>query len=528
MVDIAEARFANADGEGKVAGLWRSIPDAKEKTPGFVDLKGTFARAEASRVSAYLPNRMAIQREWMDRSVLAGHVTRASFAVRGDMWYFPFGDDNGKFMVEGDVRGGQLRYHPDWPSIDAIDTAFRFEDRRMEFRSQSASIFASRVGTVSAVIADFAAKPPLLVVEGEVETTGADGVRFLRESPLVNGPGAFTRTLAIDGPGKLKLALQFPFGGTEPVRVTGDYTFNGATATIGRALEMREVRGRLAFTERAVRATAITGTLFDKPVALAMSTQPDNTVLTTLEGTIDPSGMVERVPGPILARLSGTTAWKARLVSGKQGSDLTVTSDLAGLASTLPAPLGKAEAQARALVVSVARIGTEAETTTLSLAEAIHGRLTRAGAPGAEHWNVALKFGAAIADEPVREGLWLYGQLAALDVDAWQGVFAAPHGPAPPAEARSGLELRGVDLALGEVRYFGRDFRQMRAQRHAVERQARKPQGRGRSAVERGGQGASCSPARAPRDRAVGGHDDRARAADRPGGGEPGSRSDVH
>ncbi len=461
VVDIAQAHFANADGEGKVAGQWRSIPDSKEKTPGFVDLKGTFARVEARRVAAYLPNRLANTRDWMDRSILAGRVTRASFEVRGDMWYFPFGDDNGKFLVEGDLRGGQLRYHPDWPAIDAIDTAFRFEDRRMEFRSQNATIFASRVGTVSATLADYAAKPPVLAVEGEVETTGSDAVRFLRESPLVNGPGAFTRTVTIDGPGKLKLSLQFPFGGTEPARVSGDYAFNGATASIGRALEMREVRGRLAFTERTVRATAITGTLFDKPVTLAMSTQPDNTVLTTLEGTIDPAGMAERIPGPIAARLSGATVWKARLVSGKQGSDLTVTSDLTGLGSTLPAPLGKAEAQARSLEVNVARLGTEAETTTLTLAEAIHGRLTRSGAAGAEHWNVALKFGAPVADQPAREGLWLYGELAALDVDAWKDVFATPQGA--PAEARGPLELRGVDLALGEVRYFGRDFRQMRA-----------------------------------------------------------------
>ncbi len=465
VVDVAEARFANADAEGKVAGQWRSIPDSMEKTPGFVDLKGTFSRADPRRLGTYLPNRLAGTRDWVDRSVLAGTVPRATFEVRGDLWHFPFGDNNGKFLVEGDIHGGQLRYHPDWPSIDAIDGSFRFEDRRMEIRAQSAAIFASRASAVSAVIADLRAKPPVLMVAGDIDTTGADAVRFLRDSPLVNGPGAFTRTVAIEGPGKLKLALQFPLFGTELAKVAGDYTFDGATANVGRALEMRDVRGRLAFTERGVRAPAITGTLFGKPVAVAMSTQADNTVLTTLEGSIDPAGMADHVPGPIAARLSGAAAWKARLVSGKQGSDLTVTSDLAGLGSTLPAPLAKAAPDARSLSVQVARLGTETETIGLTLGEAIHGRLTHAGASGSGLWSVALKFGAPVADEPVREGLWLYGELPSLDVDAWQSVFAAPPGAAPAtAASRGALELRGVDLALGEVRYFGRDFRQMRAQ----------------------------------------------------------------
>ena len=458
-VSIAEARFANADGEGRVAGVWRSLPDAKERSPGYVDLKGEFTRARSSRVANYLPNNIAVTRDWLERSVQSGTSARIAFEVKGDMWGFPFGADHpGHFLVEGDIHDGRLKYHPDWPSVDAIDGAFKLENRRMEIRADRANIFASRATSITAIVEDLGAKPPVLTLTGDIDASGADTVRFLRESPLVNGPGAFTRVVSIDGPGRLKLQLIYPMWGTDPVRVVGDYTFSDATASVGRTLAMRDVRGRLGFTETAVRANAIVGTLFGKPASLTMATQ-DNQVVTQIEGKIDSPAMAAYAPESIVAKLSGTTDWRARLVSGRQGSELTVTSDLKGLASSLPEPLAKAAGDARALTLAMSRLGTDAEVTHVALADGVYGRFSKAG----ERWNALLKFGGPVANEAAREGLWLYGELPFIDVHAWQAAFAAPRGEAKPAGGE-GVELRGLDLKLGRAHYWGRDFREMKAQ----------------------------------------------------------------
>jgi uncharacterized protein (TIGR02099 family) len=481
-VTIGEARFANADGEGRVSGTWRSLPDSKEKSPGYADFKGSLTRVEATRVANYLPNGAAGTRDWLERSVRAGTSTRVGFELKGDLWQFPFGaDSDGHFLVEGDIHGGQLRYHPDWPSVDRIEGTFRFENRRMEIHADTAAIFASRASGVSAVVADLGAKPPLLTIDGDIDTTGSDGVRFLRESPLVNGPGAFTRAIAIDGPARLKLHLEYPFYGTDPVRVTGDYDFAGATANVGSGLALREMQGRLSFSERGVRATSITGTIFGQPARLGMSSQPDGQVLTTIEGRIDAAAMGNAVPQPLRERLQGGTQWQARILSGRQGTDVAISSDLKGLAVTLPEPLAKAADDVRPMKLAIARLGADDELVTVALAGGVYGRFGHTGAAGARRWNAALRFGAPLASEPAREGLWLYGTLPALDVDAWQSVFAAPVGtpapasapeavpaaaaPVPPSPAASeGVELRGLDLTLATVRYMGHDFAQMHAQ----------------------------------------------------------------
>ena len=459
-VSIADAHFSNADAQGKVAGVWRSLPDAKERSPGYADLKGEFTRAVVSRVANYLPNSVATTRDWLERAVQSGTSTRIGFEVKGDLWGFPFGAEHpGLFRAQGDIHDGRLKYHPDWPSIDAVDGSFKFENRRMEIRADRASIFASRATSVTAIVEDLGAKPPILTVAGDVDTTGADTVRFLRESPLVNWPGAFTRAVMVEGPGRLKVQLVYPMWGTDPVRVAGDYVFAGASATVGRTLAMRDVRGRLSFTESGVRAPAITGTLFGKPATLTIASQPDGQVVTQIEGKVDSSALAAYAPESIVGRLSGSADWKASVVSGKQGGELVVTSDLKGLASTLPEPLAKAAGEARALTFTMSRLGTAEEITHVSLADGVFGRFSKAG----ERWSAALKFGSAVANEPARDGLWLYGELPYLDVDAWQATFAAPPGEAKPASGE-GVELRGLDLKLARARYWGRDFVQMNAQ----------------------------------------------------------------
>src|SRR6185295_17872988 len=183
-------------------------------------------------------------------------------------------------------------------------------------------------------------------------------------------------------------------------------------------------------------------------------------------GAIDVPVLGSYIPEAINARLTGATAWKARVLSGSQGTEVTVTSDLKGLGSTLPAPGNKAADDARPLTLRIDRLGTENELTTAALDGGLYWRSSRFGPGGAERWQVALKLGAPVSIETPRDGLWLYGEAAALDVDAWLAVFSQARRDAPPVPvegAPPGIELRGIDVRAERVRYLGRDFTQLAA-----------------------------------------------------------------
>ena len=462
QVAIESARVANADGVLEFTGSWRAAPaNPERRSPGIVDFKGTLARVLVKRLPAYLPNVIEKTRNWLDRALSGGELQSARFELRGDLWEFPFGGNTkGLFLVEGVARNGRLVFHPEWPSVDAIDGIVKFENRAMEIRAHRATIFASRVRSASAVIADLGARPPLLVIEGDIDTTGADTVRYLRESPLVAGPGAFTRAVAVEGPGQLKLHIDFPLSGQDPVRVAGEYQLAGVTASAGR-LVMRDVRGQLAFTERGISAPEIAGTMFDKPATLALSTEPDGRVLTAIHGRVDAAVLGEYLPEGIAQRLSGSTEWKAQVRSGSQGTEIALTTDLKGFASRLPPPLDKAADAERSLSIRVAGAGSDAEVVNASFGSDVFWRSSRKAAGDAQAWQVAMRLGTPLASEPMRDGLWLYGAIDTIDADAWNAVFADPPGKeaaTPPAAASQQFGLRGIDLRFGRVRFGGREF----------------------------------------------------------------------
>ncbi len=364
--------------------------------------------------------------------MLAGDVSKGRFELKGDLWHFPFRDaSQGRFFVEASIDGGSLQYHPAWPTVDRVKGDIRFENARMEIRAREATIYASRARSASAVIADLGAKPPVLEVEGDLETTGVDSTRFLRETPLVNGPGAFTRVVSVEGPARLKLKLDWPLWGSTPFRVAGEYAFAGATASVGRSLLLTGIRGPLAFTEKSVRAPELVGTMFGQPATLRLSTQPDGSVLTQLDGRMGAPALGAFIPDGFARRMAGAADWKARVVSGAEATELRIESDLKGLAIGLPEPFAKRADESRALAVTIRKLGADDEETVAALEGGVHARIGRTDADGATRWNAALKFGAPVSAEPVREGLWLYGDLARFDLDAWQEALAAPAG-APP------------------------------------------------------------------------------------------------
>ena len=460
---IQEAKLANADAQLSFSGTYRTLPQSPEKSPGWTDINGRIERGKAAAVATYLPNGLQHTRDWLAAAVLAGDLSDGRFEIKGDLWHFPFRDaSRGRFLAEATIRGGRLRYHPAWPSVDRVEGAIRFENARMEIAAKEAYVYASRASSARAVIADLGADPPLLQIDGDIDTTGGDSTRFLRETPLVDGPGAFTRVVAIEGPARLRLRLAWPLWGNTPFRLTGEYAFSGATASVGRSLVLAGVRGPLAFTEKSVRAPELTGTMFGQPATLRLSNQPDGSVLTQLEGKLGAAALGAFIPEAFARRTAGATPWKARIVSGDEGTELRVESSLQGLAIGLPEPFAKRADETRALAVTIRRLGTAGEEAVARLEGGVYARLGRMEDNAVARWHAAVKFGSPVASEPVREGLWLYGEMARFDMDAWREALASPAG-APAGETVAMLELRGLDLRLGNLRYTGRDFAQMSA-----------------------------------------------------------------
>ena len=367
----------------------------------------------------------------------------------------------------------------------------RFGGRRLDARIESGRILKSVVREATVTIEDVRSEVPVVRVEGRVEGTSADAVRFLAESPLRTRFAPMIDAFAIHGDSTIDLELAVPLKGRDR-----------SVATVGRiALDhnridgpglgggLAAVNGLIAFRNAAVESDGVTATWLGEPIHAVVGASPEspNATRATIGGRLTrrllaaylhDAGLLDS-PSPagsaLLARVRGDAAWTATLdipaVHGAAPTTLHVASDLTGLAADLPPPFGKTSGSARMLRID-SRLGPGSERIAEVRLDAVASAVLRlvrdAGRFRLERG--AIRIGGGRATLPDAPGIAVHGELPALDTGAWQAVLEdiAALRPADADPSRPEL-LQEVSIDAGSMTALGVRFpdARMRATRGA-------------------------------------------------------------
>ncbi len=425
---VESFRFANADAAGEVSGRYRS----GGKGAGIVDLRGHLQRAEAGRTWRYLPLEIpAAVRDWVRDAVLAGRSDDASFVLAGDLEDFPYRDPrSGEFRVEARLREAKLAYAPGWPAIEGIRGSLRFERAGMDIDVQSGKVWNVALAQTSARIADF--RDALLRIDGSGRGPAQDMVRFVNESPLRTHIDDFTRDVAIEGAATLQLGLEMPIEDLDATRVRGSVQLAGNDLQLDRTLPPFDaVSGRLEFTESALALRAVTATLLGGPISVEGETPSPGRFLLHARGTIPADGIVRLADNALTRKLSGSAAYRAEVDVRRRASTLSISSDLVGLASKLPAPFDKPADASWPLRISSTPLAPAsaderpaADTLRVTLRNDVQLVFERERDAGSQ--RLLVRRGAfALDDAPVlpERGFAVLLRTPAVDLDAWSALL---------------------------------------------------------------------------------------------------------
>ena len=503
-VELGRVAFANADLAGEFNGRYsRHHADGpkgkEEKGPGALDIKGKLTRAKALAVANYLPNAAAQTREYIEWAVRDGDISSAEFALKGEIFEFPFHKGKGgNFRLAAKVKGLDFRYAVGWPIAEKINGELVFENTGFTAKIESGQFFNAKLKPTTIAVDDFAARPYLLSIRGETDANGEDVARFLRESPLINGVGAFTKSVAIEGAGTLELSMKIPISAPDPgkvaAKINGKYTLRRGQAKPVVGPLVTALTGSVAFTESGVKSSGIVGTAYGNPLTLSIASGNDG-VVTEFAGRAEVSQMTDVLPFPMPQQVKGVTDFNGRITTRDGGAEIVIDSSLVGAASSLPAPLTKRADEARKLRVTIAYTGQKSEKISVTLAgNALAGVAPAAADVPASRIDarfqrrfdvngnaLGLRGGVASVGVPVSEtvipeGLWFAGTMPLLDFDLWRqavdNFYPAVVAKAPDSAARpigkSGIEIAGFDFKLGGLVAYGRPFDEMTLKgRHA-------------------------------------------------------------
>jgi len=454
---LRQLHAVNADVDASLQGRWQ---EGGKDPAGIVDLRGTLARAAMSAIHRYLPLTVGQDaRDWLARGLVAGEVRDAAVTLRGDLADFPYSQpgSTGEFRIAGTYRDAIVDYAPPmgkrkgWPRLEQLHGSFALNNVDLIVDSEAGRVPTGGAGQQLALGAVRAHIPnlehdPELTVTGASEGAAASYLALAANSPLGDLLDGLLTDAKGDGTWQVPLTLRVPLLNTDDASVDGKVGFMGGAFQLMPSIPtFTQLHGELGFTERGVEAHNLHATFLGGPVRLSGGMGGGKAL--GFAGVLSAAGLAELSRSPGLQRLSGKTEYRGQLTYAKGADvDVSVQSDLKGLAIDLPAPLGKPAESAMPLRLQFSPATDRGPA----------GRRWLSGGLG-QDINLLLEHDPSLRGEPYfargalgveraatlpAQGLSLSGTFDTLDLDAWRAAAQAFTAAPAPGAGRPGQAAR--------------------------------------------------------------------------------------
>ena len=374
-LDIAlkNIRFSGADAEGTAEANWRSgdsKPGAKNDTSlGILDLKGVLSRGNGARVHRYLPLVLPDPvRHYVRDAVVQGEVSDVKFLVNGPVDLIPFSDPaKGDFKISAKIKNGRFDYVPKliqpkdavpWPGLTDVSGELVFHRAALDINNAVARL----AGLPGLQLLKADARIPDLMHSATLDLTAklkgplGEALGFVNASPLAAMTSNVLAKATANGPADYALRLNLPLNAVDKTRVQGSITLPGNDVQFTPdAPQLSRLKGMATFTETGFNVPGAQARLLGGDVRFEGGMRPanrkaapgelDSPVLFKAQGTVSAEGLRQAKDlGPV-SRLaqsaSGSTTYAATLGFNRGATEVIVTSNLQGMALSLPAPLNK-------------------------------------------------------------------------------------------------------------------------------------------------------------------------------------------
>ena len=480
LVSLRNVAFENPHLVGSLEG---SLAWPEGDSDPVLGIAVRIARADLAHLPTYLPSSILKSdlRDWLEQAVNGGHLEGGEVRVEGALRDWPFDGGEGSLSVRARVSGVELRYAPEWPSIEDISAEVRFEGRRAEFDLSTGRAHGAALTRATVTIPRMGDGATTLDIEGEIAGSTEQAADFLRNSPLAPRFREMLDALEARGPARLALNIAIPLP-EGPKRVSGHLEVrDNHTEVPGLGEGLEGVSGVFSFEGAALEAEAVEGIYLGRPITLwVASSESEGGVRIEAEGSttrehlsahLRNAGILATSGAPPprwLSQLDGETRWRSVLDLEKRADEdetnalLRISSDLRGARVDLPPPLAKSPPDSVGLEIEIQLDRTGARTLHARYGELLSSvfALRDTGAEGARLERGAIRLGGDAAALPNEAGLVLSGSLPHLSLGKWSRLLGASArsgseaDSSPPAPSL-GATLRRVNLQVDELEAFG-------------------------------------------------------------------------
>jgi len=462
QLQFKDVAFANADAAGTIAGSWRTHAGG----PGDVDIKAQLTRANLGSTHRYLPlGAGAGVKDWLRRALVKGTSSDAKLTLAGDLAQFPFAaGKGGQFLFVAKAQDATLRYAENWPPITDIAGDVRIEGPRLSIVASAARVLGARIGTARAEIADVHDARPVLQIDGIADGPTSEFLAFVAQTPVAGWTGHATQDATTEGGGQLALKFDLPLRDMDGVKVNGQYRFVSNGVRLPGVPALTATNGILVFTEHDARATDVTADALGGSLKLQVVSE-EGRVRVNGTGNADLQRVRAEYDLPFFEHVSGNTNFRLAVDARDGRVGWSVESSLEGATIDLPVPLRKSAAEKVALRVERREPRANDDRIVVDYGPSARMVLHRQLAPQPTVDRALVLLGKAVTDSADAEqaGVWIRGDVPALDLDAWLAVDAKSDAAVPAAPSARGLALNGIDVTAATLDALSRKLTRLHA-----------------------------------------------------------------
>ena len=256
------------------------------------------------------------------------------------------------------ARDTRLRYHPDWPEVEAGTgivevTSYYVRSRQLTGRVYDTTITSSTVDMPFVFNSETgSSKADHILVDAQAEGPFSDGIRVLKETPLALTTGNMAEAWHGEGSVQGSLAIEVPLGerSGEPVKPDVDMHILDATLNMDDFdLSIADLKGQILYTnELGLRSPQFVGRTFNQPLSGSVTSElrgEAGQVIVSVDGRISAADLYGWSDQLLLSRASGEMDYGARIYVPYGGTrdeaSVEATTSLVGVTFDLPYPLSK-------------------------------------------------------------------------------------------------------------------------------------------------------------------------------------------
>ncbi len=384
--------------------------------------------------------------DWLDRAVGDMDIEEGGFIWRGSL--ASLAESLPSVQVYARVKNGRVAYDPGWPPARGLSAYMTLDGDELDATVNEALIGDARLVEARVRTRPQGKRGSLLTVEGSAVSSLQAALDILDGSPLRERV-AMLADWDIQGRSRVNLDLAIPLGQA----VKGEHYRIAATISRGQlqhrttGLVFENIRGPLGYDDvRGLHSDNLAASFLSQQVRANISTRQGATIIAA-QGQIATSSLpFEGIP--LLDRITGKTRYRATLTlpADTLSPSLTVSTQLRGIASTLPSPLRKTDEQALPLSATVYFPAQAPTVVRATLGEHMSVWLNLAGS-SLESGNIAL--GTSLATAPENPGLSISGELQSFDLGEWLPLFTGDGGGGLLAALQPRFSLQVHELIVG-------------------------------------------------------------------------------